>query len=104
MNPFILFVAPLGMAACALRAVKRGEALAWFVLSLFAATYLPLLGLWLAASRISYIFYFLPSLPAVVIANAVFTRTIRPAFVRRAYLATVVLGTLAYYPFRKLIY
>jgi hypothetical protein len=104
MNPYVIFMAPVALACCAHRALRRREPLAILALALLVATYLPFFVFWLGSSRISYLFYFLLPLPSIAIANAVFIRTLRPSLVRHAWLFAVIAGAWAYFPFRKLLY
>jgi hypothetical protein len=104
MNPYVIFLAPVAMACCIQRALKRREALPTLAVAFLIAAYLPFIFFWLKSSRISYLFYFLPALPSVAMANAVFARTLRPTLVRHAWFLAVIAGAWAYFPFRKLVY
>jgi hypothetical protein len=102
MNPYLLFIAPLAIAACAWRAVTRRDELCILAVMLFFGTYGAYWVLWLKSSRICYIYYFLPTMPAVAIANAVFLRDLRPRSLAVWYVVFVALGTWAYFPFHRL--
>lgn len=103
MNPFVLALWPFALAVAAHAWWKR-EPLAdagALVLAWFAAVYAPFVAGSLVGQRISYIFYFLPVLPAVVLGGSLFLlRPGLPATVRWVYLAAVLLGFYGYFPFK----
>jgi dolichyl-phosphate-mannose-protein mannosyltransferase len=103
MNPFVLQLWPLGLAfvGCAWWWRRPGAELGALALAWFACTYLPFCAAALLAQRISYIHYFLPTLPAVALAVSFFVlKTGLPRLVVWAYLAAVLLGFFGYFPFR----
>lgn len=101
MNPVIIGAAPLGIGYAAWRAWRHRDTLAVWCLAWMAATYLPYFPLAMLQHRVSYIFYFLPTLPAVVIAVSQFARDAAvPRMARWTYVAVVVVGFLGYFPFR----
>ncbi len=91
LNPFLIFLAPLALLA--VRNRLGVLALAWF-----AAVYLPFFALE-ALGRVSYIFYFLPAVPAVAIALALLLERL-PAIPRWGYLGVYLLGFASLFPFR----
>ena len=99
MNPFVIAMLPLAVAYLLERALRTREALPLLMLALFAATYLPSFAMAVLAHRASYIFYFLPVLPALCTGIAYFLLDGRlsraPAL---AYAATVVFGFLMMFP------
>lgn len=101
MNPYVIAVGPLAIAYAAHSAWKRRDDCSFLVLSLFFVTYGPF---WPAAElghRISYIFYFLPTIPAVAIGVAQLLYAPQlPRAVRWAYIGAVLLGFYGYFPFR----
>jgi dolichyl-phosphate-mannose-protein mannosyltransferase len=102
MNPFVIFIAPLAMAHAAHSALKRRDALSFMALALFVAAYAPFWPAALIAKRISYIFYFLPALPAVALGAAGFLYAREtPRLVRWAYIGAILLGFYGYFPFRQ---
>ncbi len=103
MNPYVIAIAPLAVAYAAHSAWKRRDDCSFLVLSLFFVTYGPF---WPAAElghRISYLFYFLPTIPAVAIgAGQLLYAPQLPRAVRWAYIGAVLLGFYGYFPFRQL--
>ncbi len=101
MNPFIVFAVPFAIAHTAQSAWRRRDDLSFMVLALFITTYLPYWPAALLAQRISYIFYFLPTIPAVTlgIASFLYSRGV-PRVVRWAFIGAVLLGFFGYFPFR----
>lgn len=100
MNPYLIFLAPvaLGLAAnCMWSGRSRLAALALFWA---AATYLPFFPL-AALGRVSYIFYFLPTVPAVAIGIALLLERL-PQPARWSYLGLYLFGFVSLFPFRIL--
>jgi dolichyl-phosphate-mannose-protein mannosyltransferase len=103
MNPFIIGAAPLAAAYAAWRAVRCRDLLALWLVAWIVATYLPFFPLAILQHRIMYIFYFLPTLPAVAIAIGLFVRNAGlPRFVQFSYMGAVALGFISYFPFRSI--
>jgi dolichyl-phosphate-mannose-protein mannosyltransferase len=104
MNPFVIGAAPLGIAYSVWRALRCRDPLAMWAVLWLACTYLPFFPLALLQHRIMYIFYFLPTLPAVAVGLAVFVRESGvPRTVLWTYLAVVLFGFASYFPFRAMI-
>ena len=103
MNPFIIGAAPLGIGYAVWRAVRCRDAVALWAVVWIAATYVPFYPLALVQHRISYIFYFLPTLPAVTVAVALFVRhSGLPRVAQWTYVGAVLLGFAAL-PFRTML-
>lgn len=102
MNPYVIFVTPMAMAYAARTVWRRRDDVPSLTLVLFLVTFLPYWPAALLAHRISYIFYFLPVLPAVAMAAAhlMYARAVG-RLVRWAYIGAVLLGFYAYFPFRQ---
>jgi hypothetical protein len=104
MNPIIIGSAPLGVAFTLWRAWTAREGLATWAIIWIAANYLPYYPLTILDQRISYIYYFLPTMPAVAIALALFLRKGGlPWLVTTAFLVSVFVGFIGYFPFRTII-
>ena len=101
MNPFVIGAAPFAVAYALFRTLDARDRVGLWVLAWVAAMYLPFVLLALVEHRVSYIFYFLPTLPAVAAGVALFLRRAGlPPLVVGTYLAAVLLGFVLYYPFR----
>jgi dolichyl-phosphate-mannose-protein mannosyltransferase len=104
MNPVVIGAAPLAVSYVAWRAWRMRDALSVFVLAWIAATYLPYYPLVVFWHRTTYIYYILPTLPALAIAIAQLLRQARlPGVVVWGYLAALLVGFGLYFPFRGLI-
>jgi predicted membrane-bound dolichyl-phosphate-mannose-protein mannosyltransferase len=106
MNPFVLHLWPLGLACAAWTWWQRrpGAALGALGLAWFACTYLPFYVATLLGQRLTYLFYFLPTLPAVALAGGYFlVATGLPRLFLWLYLAAVLLGFYGYFPFKPLL-
>jgi predicted membrane-bound dolichyl-phosphate-mannose-protein mannosyltransferase len=105
MNPFVLMLWPLSLSFAGWAWWRRrpGGAAGAFALAWFTANYLPFYATTLLGQRISYLFYFLPALPAVVLASSylLFASGL-PRIVAWAYLAAVLAGFYGYFPFKML--
>lgn len=103
MNPLLvgpLIVAFLATLALAWRTRHRlaGWAVLWGL-----ASWLPYVVLVLLGSRVTYIYYFLPVVPAAAVALAVLLwRSGLPRWIGGVYAAAYLVGFLAYFPFRQL--
>lgn len=103
MNPYVIFVAPLAIAYAAYAAFKYRDDGSFMALALFVVTYAPFWPAALLAHRISYLFYFLPVIPAVAIAAAQLMNAPQvPRAIRWSYIAAVLLGFYGYFPFRQI--
>ena len=103
MNPVLVGTFALGMSAAFWLAWRGGNRLALWAVVWVAANYLPYVVLVLTRSRITYIYYFLPVIPALAVAVALLLkRSGLPRFVLWGYLAAFGLAAIAYYPFRQI--
>ena len=102
MNPLVIGAAPFGFAFELWRAITTRDRVGLWAVTWASALYLPLVALALGPHRISYIFYVLPTLPAVVVGIALFLRRASlPSVVVATYLGAVLLGFILYFPFRS---
>jgi dolichyl-phosphate-mannose-protein mannosyltransferase len=102
MNPYLIFMAPMALAYAGYMALKQRDDCSFLVVSLFVACFGPFWAAALFAHRISYLFYFLPTIPALAIGVSHFMyapQTLR--VVRWTYIGAVLLGFYAYFPFVK---
>ena len=103
MNPVLIGTAPLAFLFAASYAWRKGNVLALWAIVWAAASYLPYYPLVILNSRITYLYYFLPVIPALAVAVALLLRRARlPNSVTWGYLGLMVWGFLAYFPFRRL--
>jgi predicted membrane-bound dolichyl-phosphate-mannose-protein mannosyltransferase len=99
MNPLLIGVAPLALGYAMWRAYRAHDVLSLWLLTWAAAMFLPFLAASLLAHRLSYISYFLPTVPALAVAVARLVRA-QPSVARWTYLLAVLLGFFAYFPFQ----
>jgi predicted membrane-bound dolichyl-phosphate-mannose-protein mannosyltransferase len=98
MCEYIVFAAPLALAWMA-REAWRGTRAGALVIALLVANYGPVFFAWLLASRTSYIYYMLPTLPAIALAIAFALRG-APRFVSWAFVGAVLFSFGVWFPFR----
>jgi len=103
MNPFILFFTIPSIAYMAyLYGLKRDNS-ALFVLVWFCCTYLPFYPMSVIGHRISYIFYFLNTIPSVCAAVTSLILDQRPPKILIGiYLIAVIAGFILLFPFKKI--
>ena len=103
MNPVLIGSFALGISAAFWLAWRGGSLLARWSLVWIAANYLPYVVLVITRSRITYIYYMLPVIPALAVAVALLLRRSGlPRFVLWGYLVAFGLAAIAYYPFRQI--
>ena len=103
MNPIIIGTFPLALGYVLWRAARLGDRLSIWTLTWTAGNYLPYFPLTMVGHRISYIFYFLPALPAVAVAiGQLLRQAALPKAAVYTYLAAVLGGFAAYFPFRSI--
>jgi dolichyl-phosphate-mannose-protein mannosyltransferase len=104
MNPALSGVAIMALFYAAWRWVRRKDPLACWAVVWSACVFLPYLGLAVFSHRISYLFYALPLIPAYSIAAAVMLwHEGLPRACRWGFAAALLLGFLAYFPFREFL-
>ena len=103
MNPILIGSFALAISAAFWLAWRGGSLLARWSLVWIAANYLPYVLLVITRSRITYIYYMLPVIPALAVAVALLLRRSGlPRFVLWGYLVAFGLAAIAYYPFRQI--
>jgi dolichyl-phosphate-mannose-protein mannosyltransferase len=103
MNPVLM--APLGLALLVSLGVawRTGHRMATWAIVWGLANWLPYVLLVLVSHRVTYIFYFLPVVPAAAAALAVLLwRSTLPRWIGGVYSVAYVIGFVAYFPFRQL--
>ena len=101
MNPLIIYLCIPSMAYMAYTYYEKKDNFALFTLLWFACTYLPFYPMSIFWHRISYIFYFLNTVPAVCIAIAYMLLDQKPPkIVIALYLLAVLAGFYMLFPFK----
>jgi dolichyl-phosphate-mannose-protein mannosyltransferase len=104
MNPVVIGVAPLAFAYSAWRAWRFRDTLSVWVVAWVAATYLSYYPLVLISHRTAYLYYFLPTLPAVAVAIAQLLRqSALPRVVTWGFLVGLAVTCYEYFPFQRLL-
>ena len=102
-SPILLGLAPLAILYGAWLAWRSESRVADWGVVWLAANWLPFFGLAIFAHRVSYLYYFLPAIPAIAALIALFLSRLQlPRIVIWGYVALSVLAFIAYFPFRDL--
>ncbi len=102
MNPALIGALPLAFMFALWRAVRADDRLARWAIAWALANYLPFYVFAIVSHRITYLYYFLPVIPALAVGIALLLRRSElPRFVTGGFLAAVAWGFLAYFPFRR---
>jgi predicted membrane-bound dolichyl-phosphate-mannose-protein mannosyltransferase len=81
MNEYVIWAAPFALLYAGKRAWTDGSKLALFAVASFVCNFGPPLAAWILASRTSYIYYMVPSIPAFALAIAAAAEKLpRPAW------------------------
>jgi len=103
MNPVLLGAMAFAIPFTAWLAWRRRSRLATLSLVWMGASYLPFIPLVLFGQRVTYIYYFLPVVPALGAAIALLLlRSGLPRVVAWSYVGVYLLGFAAYFPFREI--
>ncbi len=101
MNPLVIYLAIPSMLYMGYKALAEKDSPALFALTWFAVTYLPFLPMWFLWHRISYLFYFLNTVPAVALGIAYLLIDQRPPrIVIVLYLVALAYGFYSLFPFK----
>ena len=101
MNPTILYLTIPAMVYSAYSYFERQDDFSLLMIVWFAASYMPFLGAVILANRVTYLFYFLPAVPAVVGAvSHMIADQNPPKWVVLFYLAVVVFWFFREFPFK----
>ncbi len=103
LNPLLAGAIPLAFLFATWLAWRTKSPLARWSVIWAAANYLPYVVLAIVNHRITYIYYFLPVIPAVAIAVAILLlRSGLPRFVLWGFVVAYGVGFAAYFPFRQI--
>lgn len=103
MNPILVGLIPISMLYAVWYAWREDSRMARWAVTWAAANYLPFLLLALVSRRVMYIYYMLPTIPAIAVAMVLLLmRSGMPKPVRWGLIAAYVVGFIAYYPFRQI--
>jgi hypothetical protein len=104
MNPVVIGTAPLAFAYSAWRAWRFRDRLSLWVVAWIVATYLSYYPLVLIEHRTTYIYYFLPAIPAVAVAIAQLLRQAGlPRVVAAGFFVGLAVAFYDYFPFHRLL-
>jgi len=103
MNPILIGSLPIAFLFTGWLAWKRRSRLAMWSLVWAGANYLPYAALALLSQRVTYLYYFLPVIPALAVATALtLRRSGLPRFVTVGYVIAFLAAFVAYFPFRQI--
>ena len=103
MNPLLASAIPIASLTVLWRAWTTRDLLSVWAAAWIAANYLPYVGLVILTGRVTYLYYFLPAVPAIAVATAILLfRSGLPRFVGWGYLVAYAAGFFAYFPFRQI--
>jgi len=103
MNPFILFFTIPSIAYMAYLYGWKKDNSSLFILAWFSCTYLPFYPMSIIGHRISYIFYFLNTIPSVCVAVTSLILDQRPPKILiGVYLIAVIVGFILLFPFKTI--
>jgi 4-amino-4-deoxy-L-arabinose transferase-like glycosyltransferase len=103
LNPLLAGAIPLSLLFAAWLAWRSKHELARWAVVWAGANWLPYVALAIVNHRITYIYYFLPVIPALAMALAVLLlRSGLPRFVMWGFVVAYAVGFTAYFPFRTI--
>ena len=102
MTPYVLQLLPLGLSCAAWAWWRRrtGAAVGAWSLAWFLCTFLPFCAASLFGQRVVYLYYVLPSLPAIALSGSYFLTNVGlPRFAIWIYVLAVLASFYGYFPF-----
>ena len=100
MNPAISYLTIPAVLYCAYNYYQHRDDLSLLIVAVFAATYLPFYPAVILGERVTYLFYFLQTVPAVCAAVAYMVIDTRlPKYVVLFYLLVVIYAFYRMFPF-----
>jgi 4-amino-4-deoxy-L-arabinose transferase-like glycosyltransferase len=103
MNPLLAGAIPLATLFVLWTAWRSKHRLSQWVVVWAAANWVPYVVLAIVNRRVTYLYYFLPVVPAMATAIAILLlRSGLPRFVLAGFVAAYVVGFVAYFPFRSI--
>ncbi len=99
MNYYVIFAAPLALLYAAQQAWKVHSPLGTFAVASLIGNFVPIFMAWAVMSRTSYIYYMLPSLPAIACALALAMYAV-PRMIRWGFVVLVLYAFIFSYPIR----
>ena len=99
MNFYVIFAAPLAMLYSAQQSWKVHSRLGTFAVASLVGNFVPIFLAWAVMSRTSYIYYMLPSVPAMACAIARAAYAV-PRVMRWGYVVLVLYAFVLTYPVR----
>jgi dolichyl-phosphate-mannose-protein mannosyltransferase len=103
LNPILIGSLPIAFLFTGWLAWRRRSPLAAWCIVWAAANYLPYVVLAVLSQRVTYLYYFLPIVPALAVAAALtLRRSGLPRFVTLGFVAAFMVGFAAYFPFRQI--
>jgi 4-amino-4-deoxy-L-arabinose transferase-like glycosyltransferase len=103
LNPLLAGAIPLAILFTTWLAWRTRNRLARWAVVWAAANYVPYVVLAIVNHRITYIYYFLPVVPAIAVCIAILLlRGGLPRFVMVGFVAAYIVGFAAYFPFRSI--
>jgi predicted membrane-bound dolichyl-phosphate-mannose-protein mannosyltransferase len=101
MNDYIIFAAPFALLYASRPAWSGRSRLAVFAVASFLGNFAPVLLAWAILSRMSYIYYMVPAMPAIICAIVLLATSVPRRF-QWAFAAAVLYSFRLYFPFHSL--